>query len=111
MTLHMTDILQNVVWLAASDIFILGGEVMNIARHATMISSHRYSPLKTNEPGVQIATPLAQVAAAMITPAFTEFAEYQVRHQICFPLFFCFGWTFCPICCNLCMAQGLGRIS
>ena len=61
---------------------------MNIARHATMISSHRYSPLKTNEPGVQIATPLAQVAAAMITPAFTEFAEYQVRHQIFFPLCF-----------------------
>ncbi|XRB06260.1 hypothetical protein NFJ02_27g62120 [Pycnococcus provasolii] len=30
-----------------------------------------------NKQGVQIATPLAQVAAAMITPAFTEFAEYQ----------------------------------
>lgn len=69
---------------------------MNIARHATMISSHRYSPLKTNEPGVQIATPLAQVAAAMITPAFTEFAEYQVRHQICFPPIFLFWLNFLP---------------
>jgi len=83
---------------------------MNIARHATMISSHRYSPLKTNEPGVQIATPLAQVAAAMITPAFTEFAEYQVRHQIFFPPIFLFWLNILPNCCNLCVAQGLGRL-